>query len=78
MPIPPRANKQICYPELEKIGDPGPGHYQDNRIEMKKSVLHSIPSTDRNILVNPDKPNPPIPGPHSYDLVTGLSMCSST
>ena len=70
----------MCYPELEKLNDPGPGHYEDDRIkiEMKKKVIHSIPSVDRNLLVDPDKPNPPIPGPHSYDLVTGLSMCSST
>ena len=78
IPIPPRANKQICYPELEKVGDPGPGAYQDKRVEMKKKILHSIPSQERNLLVDPNKMGPPIPGPQSYDLVTGLSMCSST
>ena len=45
---------------------------------MKKQVMHSIPSKDRNLLVDPNKANPPIPGPQSYDLTTGLSMCSST
>ena len=78
IPIPPRANKQICYAELEKVGDPGPGAYKDNRVEMKKKILHTIPSQERNLLVDPSKVGPPIPGPQSYDLVTGLSMCSST
>ena len=45
---------------------------------MKRQVIHSIPSKDRNLLVDPNKANPPIPGPQSYDLTTGLSMCSST
>ena len=63
IPIPPRANKQVCYPELEKIGDPGPGHYKGDKVDMKKKVLHTIPSTDRNLLINPNKANPPIPGP---------------
>ena len=61
--IAPRANKQICYPELEKLNDPGPGHYKDNKLEMKKQTIHSIPSKDRNLLVDPNKANPPIPGP---------------
>ena len=78
IPIPPRANKQVCYPELEKIGDPGPGHYKDDKVDMRKKVLHTIPSTDRNLLVNPNKANPPIPGPQSYDVTAVLSMCSST
>ena len=52
---PKRANKQVCYAELEKRCEPGPGHYEDTRIQNKKKVLHSIPSQDRNLLVKPGK-----------------------
>ena len=47
-------------------------------MKHKRQVLHSIPSQDRNLLVNPQKSKSDAPGPQSYDLVTGLSMTSST
>ena len=75
---PPRANKQVCYAELEKRFEPGPGYYEDSMMKHKRQVLHSIPSQDRNLLVNPQKSKSDAPGPQSYDLVTGLSMTSST
>ena len=60
------------------MGDPGPGWYKETNIGKKSKVLHSIPSTDRNLLIknkNSSKTNEP--GPGSYDLDTHLSMCAS-
>ena len=42
---------------------------------MKRKVAHSIPRMNRKLL---DKRKTDLPGPASYDTVTGLSMCSST
>jgi len=53
----------------------GPGQYNAVKLNQKKKPAFQIATAERNLLKN-EKTG--LPGPLSYDITTGLSMCSST
>lgn len=62
----------------EKSDNPGPGQYSDHvvTVNQKSKPAFAQERSDRKLLNHKEKSTQP--GPVSYDIVSGMSMCSST
>ena len=76
-PRKPSLNNEIRFKQSqeEKDDNPGPGQYREVKANQKSKPAFAQERSDRKLL-NKDKSS--APGPSSYDIVSGLSMCSST
>jgi hypothetical protein len=68
---------QVRWKEIDDEDSlPGPGQYHEVVFHRKKKPAFQIDTADRKLLNGNVKTSNP--GPLSYDVVSGLSMCSST
>ena len=60
----------------EVVSKPGPGQYLEKvAMTTKKKPAFQMDIADRKLLTNEKTMSP---GPLSYDIVSGMSMCAST